>query len=109
MVGLVFVLSDLVGYFVHRAMHRVPMLWRFHKLHHEATQLSWLDAWRQHPVDFVLHWASPASPIDAPDVYAVGVPSDGGQQVFQLARVSQELVAQNRQLAGRQSLDRHRQ
>lgn len=52
---LVFVLSDLVGYWVHRAMHRVPWLWRFHKLHHEAVELSWLDAWRQHPVDFVLH------------------------------------------------------
>jgi sterol desaturase/sphingolipid hydroxylase (fatty acid hydroxylase superfamily) len=55
MVGLVFVLSDLVSYFLHRAMHRVPLLWRFHQLHHEATELSWLDAWRQHPVDFVLH------------------------------------------------------
>lgn len=52
---LVFVLADLVGYWVHRAMHRVPLLWRFHRLHHEATELSWLDAWRQHPVDFVLH------------------------------------------------------
>ena len=52
---LVFVLSDLVGYLVHRAMHRLPWLWRFHALHHEATELSWLDAWRQHPVDFVLH------------------------------------------------------
>ena len=28
---------------------------RFHRLHHQATELSWLDAWRQHPVDFVLH------------------------------------------------------
>lgn len=53
--ALVFVLSDLVGYAVHRAMHRVPWLWRFHRLHHEATAPMWLDAWRQHPVDFVLH------------------------------------------------------
>lgn len=52
---LVFVLSDLAGYWVHRAMHRLPWLWRFHALHHEAVELSWLDAWRQHPVDFVLH------------------------------------------------------
>lgn len=52
---VVFVLADLVGYWVHRAMHRVPWLWRFHRLHHEATELSWLDAWRQHPLDFVLH------------------------------------------------------
>jgi sterol desaturase/sphingolipid hydroxylase (fatty acid hydroxylase superfamily) len=59
---LVFVLSDLVGYFIHRAMHRVPLLWRFHKLHHEATELSWLDAWRQHPVDFVLHGLAVGAP-----------------------------------------------
>lgn len=55
LLALVFVAADLVGYWVHRAMHRVPWLWRFHKLHHEATELSFLDAWRQHPVDFVLH------------------------------------------------------
>jgi sterol desaturase/sphingolipid hydroxylase (fatty acid hydroxylase superfamily) len=54
-VVVVFVASDLLGYWLHRAMHRVPWLWRFHRLHHEATALSWLDAWRQHPVDFVVH------------------------------------------------------
>lgn len=58
----VFVLADLVGYWVHRAMHRVPWLWRFHRLHHEATQLSWLDAWRQHPLDFVLHGIAVGGP-----------------------------------------------
>src|SRR4051812_4108821 len=49
-----FVLSDLFGYAAHRALHRVPVLWRFHRIHHEATELRWLDAWRQHPVDFVI-------------------------------------------------------
>jgi sterol desaturase/sphingolipid hydroxylase (fatty acid hydroxylase superfamily) len=53
--ALVFVLSDAVGYGVHRAMHRVPVLWRWHRLHHDAVALSWLDAWRQHPIDFLLH------------------------------------------------------
>ncbi|PZR12252.1 MAG: hypothetical protein DI536_15200 [Archangium gephyra] len=52
---VVFIASDFAGYWIHRAMHRVPWLWRFHRVHHEATELSWLDAWRQHPVDFVLH------------------------------------------------------
>ncbi|MGV3623383.1 MAG: sterol desaturase family protein [Archangium sp.] len=54
-IAAVFVASDFAGYWIHRAMHRVPWLWKFHSLHHEATELSWLDAWRQHPVDFVLH------------------------------------------------------
>lgn len=54
-VVLVFFAADLLGYWIHRAMHRVPLLWRFHRVHHEAVELHWLDAWRQHPVDFVVH------------------------------------------------------
>jgi sterol desaturase/sphingolipid hydroxylase (fatty acid hydroxylase superfamily) len=54
-VVLVFFASDLVGYWMHRAMHRVPLLWRFHRLHHDAHETTWIDAWRQHPLDFVLH------------------------------------------------------
>jgi sterol desaturase/sphingolipid hydroxylase (fatty acid hydroxylase superfamily) len=53
-IAAAFVLSDLFGYAAHRALHRVPWLWRFHRIHHEATELRWLDAWRQHPVDFVV-------------------------------------------------------
>ncbi|HEY8207968.1 MAG TPA: sterol desaturase family protein [Myxococcaceae bacterium] len=53
-IAAAFVLSDLFGYAAHRALHRVPVLWRFHRIHHEATELRWLDAWRQHPVDFVI-------------------------------------------------------
>ncbi len=51
----VIVLGDLLGYFMHRLMHRVPFLWKFHAMHHAPTHLSFWEAWRQHPVDFVLH------------------------------------------------------
>jgi len=53
-IAAAFVLADLAGYGAHLALHRVPVLWRFHRVHHQATELSWLDAWRQHPVDFVV-------------------------------------------------------
>jgi len=43
--------SELAAYWLHRAMHRVPLLWRFHRLHHDGTPVSWSDAWRSHPVD----------------------------------------------------------
>ena len=49
------VLAELAGYAVHRLMHRVPALWRFHAVHHAPAELHWLAAWRQHPVDFVIH------------------------------------------------------
>lgn len=51
----VFVLADVAGYWLHRAMHRVPRLWRLHAVHHAPASLNWLEAWRQHPLDFVLH------------------------------------------------------
>jgi len=53
-IAAAFVLADGCGYAAHRALHRVPWLWRFHRIHHEATELRWLDAWRQHPLDFVV-------------------------------------------------------
>jgi sterol desaturase/sphingolipid hydroxylase (fatty acid hydroxylase superfamily) len=49
-----FVAGDLCGYLLHRAMHASPLLYRFHRLHHDPVELDWLDGWRLHPVDFVL-------------------------------------------------------
>lgn len=54
-VALALVLGDVCGYWVHRAMHEVPVLWRLHRVHHAPTHLTWLEAWRQHPLDFVAH------------------------------------------------------
>jgi sterol desaturase/sphingolipid hydroxylase (fatty acid hydroxylase superfamily) len=51
----VLVLADVAGYWMHRAMHRVPVLWRLHAVHHAPTELHWFEAWRQHPVDFLMH------------------------------------------------------
>jgi sterol desaturase/sphingolipid hydroxylase (fatty acid hydroxylase superfamily) len=45
-------LLELGHYGAHRAMHRVPMLWRFHRLHHEPRRpLTWASAWLVHPID----------------------------------------------------------
>jgi sterol desaturase/sphingolipid hydroxylase (fatty acid hydroxylase superfamily) len=51
----VLVLADVAGYWAHRAMHRVPFLWRLHAVHHAPTELNWLEAWRQHPLDSLMH------------------------------------------------------
>jgi len=34
------VLIDLPVYFAHVAMHKIPFLWNFHKLHHSATEMN---------------------------------------------------------------------
>lgn len=54
-IAAVLVLAEVAGYWAHRMMHRARWLWRFHALHHAPATIHWLDAWRQHPVDFVIH------------------------------------------------------
>ncbi len=47
----VILLSDLLIYWGHRLQHRIPLLWRFHSVHHSAEHLDWLAAHREHPLD----------------------------------------------------------
>lgn len=43
------------GLFVgHWLMHRVPLLWEFHKVHHSAQVMTPLTVYRQHPIDDIL-------------------------------------------------------
>ena len=49
----VIVLSDVLIYWGHRLQHRLPVLWRFHSIHHSAEHLDWLAAHREHPLDTI--------------------------------------------------------
>ncbi|MEQ1567240.1 MAG: sterol desaturase family protein [Myxococcota bacterium] len=40
--------ADLVQYWVHRAFHEVPFLWRFHAVHHSTLYMDWLAGSRTH-------------------------------------------------------------
>jgi lathosterol oxidase len=44
-------LTDLAQYWIHRAFHAVPALWRFHQIHHSAESMDWLAGSRLHLVD----------------------------------------------------------
>jgi len=48
------VVADLAEYVVHRLFHRLPWLWRFHRIHHSAEAMDWLAGSRLHVVDIVL-------------------------------------------------------
>ena len=52
LVGAILI-SDLCIYWAHRLSHSVPLLWRFHRVHHTAPRLDWLAAYREHPLDNV--------------------------------------------------------
>jgi sterol desaturase/sphingolipid hydroxylase (fatty acid hydroxylase superfamily) len=36
-------------------MHRVPVLWEFHKVHHSIEELDWLGNWRFHWMEVVVY------------------------------------------------------
>lgn len=45
---------DFVHYWVHRAMHRVRLLWAFHVIHHSTERYASLHASRSHVVELLL-------------------------------------------------------
>jgi sterol desaturase/sphingolipid hydroxylase (fatty acid hydroxylase superfamily) len=52
---LLVVLLDLGDYFAHLALHRIPMLWELHKVHHSATFLSPVTSFRVHPFEAIVY------------------------------------------------------
>lgn len=50
----IMLLADITQYWLHRAFHRVPWLWRFHSVHHSARALDWLAGSRLHVVDVLV-------------------------------------------------------
>ena len=53
LVAAIFV-ADLGQYLVHRMFHTVPLLWRFHSIHHSIKTLDWIAGSRSHFIDIVI-------------------------------------------------------
>ncbi len=49
-----FVVSDFTRYWLHRFMHTIPWLWKFHKVHHSAEVLTPITFYRVHPIENIL-------------------------------------------------------
>lgn len=45
--------ADIGSYWGHRWTHEIPLLWRFHSIHHGAEEIDWLVNSRAHPIDMV--------------------------------------------------------
>jgi sterol desaturase/sphingolipid hydroxylase (fatty acid hydroxylase superfamily) len=48
------VVGDFGFYWAHRWMHEIPLLWRFHAVHHSAPEMDFLVNTRAHPIDIVI-------------------------------------------------------
>jgi sterol desaturase/sphingolipid hydroxylase (fatty acid hydroxylase superfamily) len=62
-IGVALFVNDIGAYWGHRAMHSVPILWRFHAIHHSAEHLDWLVNTRAHPFDMVFTRLAGLAPV----------------------------------------------
>ncbi len=56
---LALIVGEFFLYWAHRLGHTVPLLWRFHAVHHSAPRLYGLNAARFHPVDLAISYYAP--------------------------------------------------
>ncbi len=92
---LCILVADLAQYWTHRAYHEVPLLWRFHSVHHSSKAMDWLAGSRQHLLEVLATRTLVLAPIyvlgfskGVIDVYIIIV---GFQAVFNHANVSVKL------------------
>jgi sterol desaturase/sphingolipid hydroxylase (fatty acid hydroxylase superfamily) len=50
-----FVVADFIQWNIHRLLHRVPMLWEFHKLHHSVEEMGVAAHFRYHFMENVIY------------------------------------------------------
>lgn len=60
---LIILVADLMQYWVHRAYHEIPLLWRFHGVHHSAKEMDWLAGSRQHILEILVTRSLVLTPI----------------------------------------------
>ena len=89
---LAVLVADLCQYWVHRALHQVPWLWRVHAIHHSVETMDWLAESRLHVIETLIVRLSVLIPLyacgfstQAIDGYIVIV---GFHAVFNHANVS---------------------
>lgn len=62
-VVVIMLATDLVQYWVHRAFHTFPVLWRFHAIHHSTKKMDWLAGARMHFVEIAVLRSLTAVPM----------------------------------------------
>jgi sterol desaturase/sphingolipid hydroxylase (fatty acid hydroxylase superfamily) len=52
-VVILFLCAEFGSYWAHCALHRIPLLWSIHRVHHSAEALTIFTRLRDHPLDFI--------------------------------------------------------
>ena len=67
--ALALAVRSLVAYAIHVAMHKVPLFWRVHRVHHTDTNMDVSTTVRFHPLEFII-----SMPILLAAVVLLGLP-----------------------------------
>jgi lathosterol oxidase len=51
---LLMLCADFVQYWIHRAYHEIPWLWKLHAVHHSAEHMDWLAGSRNHTLQILI-------------------------------------------------------
>ena len=52
---ILFLFDDFSRFLLHFLLHKIPLLWEFHKVHHSAKVLTPMTIYRSHPVESLLY------------------------------------------------------
>jgi sterol desaturase/sphingolipid hydroxylase (fatty acid hydroxylase superfamily) len=72
LIGISIVTLDLATYLAHVRMHKVPVLWRFHRVHHSDEFVDATTTFRQHPLEGVWRFLWIIVPV-----WTLGLPALG--------------------------------
>jgi sterol desaturase/sphingolipid hydroxylase (fatty acid hydroxylase superfamily) len=64
-----FLLRSLIAWGTHLAMHKIPILWRVHRVHHTDSVLDVSTTVRFHPLEFLI-----ATPVLLTGILLTGIP-----------------------------------
>lgn len=86
---------ELMGYAYHRAAHRIPALWRLHRVHHSSEKMDWLASFRQHPLEIILVTLVQNLPL-----VLLGIPLASHAMILLLLRLNTVFVHADLELPG---------
>ena len=75
---MLFLAYEFAYWLDHWLMHRIPFLWQFHKVHHQAESLSLVTNGRVHPVDSMVFYNIAAMVMGATAALAERIVGDVG-------------------------------
>ncbi len=61
--ALMVLTADFFRYWLHRACHEWPLLWRLHAVHHSPHKLYWVNVARFHPIEKAIQYGFDAFPF----------------------------------------------